>query len=267
MTREDYDRRLTELKLQYPYLFREPHSGHEVNPGWLAIVADLCAAIDRTLAQRQRGTVRFVQIKEKFGGLRAYLSIAPFRLDVIAANRASAELLGTARTRPRAPLFTRIEPLVRDAEAQSFLTCGFCGAPGMLRRDRCWILTLCDQHAPFDYGHLDAAFAMMSDPKMAPRPPTLVEATAALRGVANALQNFGVLRLGVLPPATAAASYPILLRLAKSAKPDAPFDVASLTARAIGWPTDVVNFEVNRALGLLADLVIGGDEQTGGFGQ
>ena len=54
MTRGEYESRIAELNTRYPYLFPGPHIGHHVPPGWLSIVSELCAQIDRALAEAER---------------------------------------------------------------------------------------------------------------------------------------------------------------------------------------------------------------------
>lgn len=60
-----------------------------------------------------------VQVKEKFGGLRFYMS-------------ATTEAIH--------------DTIARAAE-KSFHSCEDCGRPGKLRRRRGWLATLCDEHA------------------------------------------------------------------------------------------------------------------------
>jgi len=82
MTRDEYEGRIAELKARYPYLFAAPHVGRHVAPGWMSIVSDLCARIDGALTEAERPRVHFTQIREKYGSLRAYLNIAPLRVDI-----------------------------------------------------------------------------------------------------------------------------------------------------------------------------------------
>lgn len=160
MTRDEYDRRVDELKRRYAYLFAGDHLGHDIPPGWIALVEYLCARIDEALAEAEKPAVSFVQIKEKFGGLRAYLRGAPVRIDIMSAAGvlASGHLRGT----PQPDVLARLAPLIRAAEARSFDVCVFCGGPGRLRRDRDWILTLCDAHAPFAYADLERWFEALT---------------------------------------------------------------------------------------------------------
>ena len=149
MTRREYDRRVAALKARYAYLFVGPHIGHSIAPGWLGIVEQLCAGIDGILAKAERPAVYFLLITEKFGGLRVDLSVSPLRLDMMAPDGTDLSFyFGTLRKpRPEDAIFDRIEPIVSAAEATSRVTCGFCGAPGKLRRSADWALTLCDRHA------------------------------------------------------------------------------------------------------------------------
>lgn len=80
-------------------------------PGW----SDLLLELDATLALVSPGT-HYVQIKEKFGGLRVYTSgMTP---DGIKA--------------------------MQKADKKAYETCEMCGQPGELRDQRRWVLTLCD---------------------------------------------------------------------------------------------------------------------------
>lgn len=85
--------------------------GLEIGPGWRSLVEPL-------IARCQAEGVTILQIKEKFGGLRFYVSDGS-------------------------------EALIRAldvAEAKSCTICEECGAPGE-RRGGGWIRTLCDFHA------------------------------------------------------------------------------------------------------------------------
>jgi hypothetical protein len=162
MKRAEYDRRVAKLKANYAYLFTGKHLEHDVLPGWLSIVEALCARIDGTLSEQEKALVKFVQIKEKLGGLRAYVNVAPVRVDIIAED--GSVLSGRSR-KPRNPdLFIRLDPLIREAEERSFKTCCFCGAPGSLRTDRDWLLVLCDKHLHASYRDLDRRFEELTTP-------------------------------------------------------------------------------------------------------
>lgn len=82
-----------------------------VGTGWLPLVTEL---VDDLLALGWDRDLH--QIKEKFGGLRFYIGS------------------GTEA------IFNRID----EAERRSFFVCEACGSPGEPRRNRPWVLTLCD---------------------------------------------------------------------------------------------------------------------------
>lgn len=93
-----------------------------VGPGWHPILTQLHAdvvALDPDY--------RVAQVKEKFGGLRAYLVHASH---------------------------PDIEPLIRAAESKSMQTCEECGAPGRVRNrvNRVWLQCLCDACSEKDPG-------------------------------------------------------------------------------------------------------------------
>lgn len=144
MTNEEYEERIAALKSGYPYLFAGQHREHDIAPGWFAIVEELCCQIDETLAEAEKPKVRFVQIKQKFGGLRAYLNVAPLRVDIVSE---AGRLSGQFGKSGVPDIASRLAPFVREAEEKSFRICELCGAAGHLRTDRNWLRTLCDEHA------------------------------------------------------------------------------------------------------------------------
>jgi len=165
MRRDEYEGRIAELKARYPYLFAGRHIGHDIAPGWLSIAFELCARIKGAVAEAERPCIYFGQIKEKFGGLRCYLNIAPLRIDVF-GDAESPGISGYIGESETPCLFERLSPLIHAAEAESYRTCIFCGAAGRLRReDRSWVLTLCDRHNACTYDDLDAAFEQVTDPE------------------------------------------------------------------------------------------------------
>ncbi len=112
---EDFPRLFSSLKnggLQY---------GLSCGDGWFQLVYDLCKSIDAEIekaSEKDRPDYRVLQIKEKFGGLRFYL---------------------TAYTKEMAAL-------IKEGEEKSFKICEVCGQEGALRRGS-WAKTLCDDHA------------------------------------------------------------------------------------------------------------------------
>jgi hypothetical protein len=90
--------------------------------GWFEIVWRLCEDLEPLAAEAEKAAVRpfeVQQVKEKFGGLRFYVS-ASHRTDAI---------------------LQRIE----IAESESLRTCEMCGKPGKRRENDC-IRTVCNEH-------------------------------------------------------------------------------------------------------------------------
>lgn len=90
----------------------KPSFGLEISEGWYDIIWRLCEAIKATNPPEN---FRFVQIKEKFGGLRAY-------------SYNSNE---------------QIEALVTEAEKEAYKTCETCGTKENVTIEGSWIRTLC----------------------------------------------------------------------------------------------------------------------------
>jgi hypothetical protein len=84
-----------------------------VGTGWSTLINKVFDVLETI-----KGTVKIVQVKEKFGGLRIYTDFSNKELDDI----------------------------ITKVEYESFLICEECGNPGKLR-DGSWYATLCDAHA------------------------------------------------------------------------------------------------------------------------
>ncbi len=130
---EEKDRLLSE---RYPEIFKDHRRGARETPasfgfdcsdGWFDIIDTLCKNIQHHLTYHrarnhmtneefeERIQVRAVQVKEKFGGLRFYVSGGD----------------------------DYVRGLISMAEGFSFKTCEDCGHPGTQRTGG-WIRTLCD---------------------------------------------------------------------------------------------------------------------------
>jgi len=105
-----------------------PMYGIAVDSGWMPLVdtlADKIAEIDID------NKVRFVQIKEKFGGLRFYTQFVNLNIKENAKDK---------------ELWDAVCKLISEAETQSYITCEVCGQMGKLRNKFRWMKTLCDDH-------------------------------------------------------------------------------------------------------------------------
>lgn len=97
--------------------------GFECGDGWYQIIDDLCAAI---MEQPDGKHVVAEQVKEKFGGLRFYISCAS-DADPTAVRD-----------------FTVIHKLIDDAEARSLTVCEWCGTTeNVTTGGHRWIRSLC----------------------------------------------------------------------------------------------------------------------------
>lgn len=115
------------LVSKYPELFRDKNSppteslmcfGCECGDGWFEIINRACERISSHIKNRKEDTdFRWMQIKEKFGGLRLY------------EFGHSSEY---------------IQGVIAMAESMSYCTCEQCGKPGA-PKGKGWITTLCDE--------------------------------------------------------------------------------------------------------------------------
>jgi hypothetical protein len=83
-------------------------------PGWSELLDDLHAGLIEL-----DPAYRLHQVKQKLGGLRFYADF-----DHAVRDRCLA--------------------LVQAAERRALVTCERCGAPGEIRAERVWVMTLCD---------------------------------------------------------------------------------------------------------------------------
>ena len=98
-----------QLLTTYATFFHPNFWGFECNDGWFSLIESLCRTV-----KRYEGKVQIIQVKEKFGGLRFYVS-------------GGDEFLRGAIT---------------FAENFSYKVCEDCGSEGA-PNDEGWISTLC----------------------------------------------------------------------------------------------------------------------------
>lgn len=116
-----------QLTSKFPELFKEYFNqngwfmfGIEAPDGWYGIIEKALEDIQRVYDLEDvefKQNFSFVQIKEKFGGLRLYCGITTNAIDAI----------------------------ISQAEKDSFTICQVCGNSGELRCNRGWYATLCDK--------------------------------------------------------------------------------------------------------------------------
>ena len=109
---------------KYPKTFKTL-SYLECNEGWKDLVDEVSAKIE-TINNKYPSSsyVHAAQIKQKFGGLRYYVSIEEIDSDDV----------------------NYIYNMINEAEKRSFTICEFCGAPAKLSKWGYNIETVCDEH-------------------------------------------------------------------------------------------------------------------------
>jgi hypothetical protein len=115
-----------QLFSKYPLLFsqreRMVYNGMSCDDGWYELLDELCSGLEKIIAAlpaQEQPIFYAVQCKEKFGGLRMYLS------------RSTGEM----------------DALIAHAEERAKRTCEVCGQPGSLDTSKQgWVRTLCPIH-------------------------------------------------------------------------------------------------------------------------
>ncbi len=97
--------------------------GITCHSGWMPLI-EKCARDLVYIDKENR--VRFLQIKEKFGTLRFYISIKDYNRD------------------NDLDFYNKCLSIIRDAEIESQHTCEYCSNPGRDHKVRNFIHTLCD---------------------------------------------------------------------------------------------------------------------------
>ena len=127
MNKENTDRLMEEFPGFWKHLDKGPRFtlmvfGFECGNGWFDLIHRLCTDIqvelDKPGNEELKERFWVVQVKEKYAGLRFYVSGAS----------------------------SAIHSLIRGAERESYETCEDCGAPGQPKKGG-WYRTLCDRHA------------------------------------------------------------------------------------------------------------------------
>ena len=115
----------------FPLLYRDQHGdsrktamcfGFQVDDGWYDLIYKLSGSLENIITgmkvDNDSSLPRATTVKEKFGGLRFYVS----------------------------PTTDQIHAIISKAESESYKICERCGEPGTFRRFK-WLVTLCDKHA------------------------------------------------------------------------------------------------------------------------
>ena len=113
MNKEHEQKLVKEFPMLYQDCYKDPQKtcmawGFEVDDGWFDLIYEL--------SKKLEGHTVACQVKEKYGGLRFYVTSAT----------------------------DEIYAIIDKAEQDSYTICEHCGKPGTLRTDR-WHVTLCDE--------------------------------------------------------------------------------------------------------------------------
>jgi hypothetical protein len=138
----DRERQVSKMIERHPRLFKGavPALGITTSPGWDGILRALFHDFDVLLDDEQLKQFRFVQIKEKLGGLRVYYRIGGNLEDDLMSEKKTA---GSFRNSRSAFLRELLDALISDAAKQALGTCEDCGEPGVLRQPGC-VRVVCD---------------------------------------------------------------------------------------------------------------------------
>jgi hypothetical protein len=126
--------------------------GISVLPGWLPIVRDLFARLDRELTRFERRRILFSQVKQKWGQLRVYWHLDG-KLARLHADIAMPEGIVHIVEGTDDPLSEKVDDLIQEAVEVASRTCEFCGRPGVRRESpRAWMSVVCDDHYGVERG-------------------------------------------------------------------------------------------------------------------
>lgn len=107
---------------KFPNLYKNKLIPGDYEEGWNNLITELSVQLEQEILQlpeEERDRYYATQIKEKFGGLRFYMS-------------KKTQIM---------------KDLVQKAEEKSITICEECGEAGSLQRDGCWWRTVCNKHS------------------------------------------------------------------------------------------------------------------------
>jgi len=124
--KQELDKKLVE---DFPNLYQDRYKsmqetamcwGFDVDDGWYNLIRELSEKLEKLIKLEPEDTwaqFRAVQVKEKFGSLRFYMSVET----------------------------EEMEKEISNAEDKSSVTCEFCGNPGTIK-GRGWLKCVCPEH-------------------------------------------------------------------------------------------------------------------------
>lgn len=135
----------------YPRLFHgsTPRSHSYVQPGWKAIVDDLCLRIDGMLTDEQARQFAVRQIKDKLGTLRFYFSFSGVvkQSHMERDTRGVPEMRVTAGRKRSVETAGKIRAAIEQAIIHSSKTCSVCSNPGRIHHLSGLLSVRCEDHS------------------------------------------------------------------------------------------------------------------------
>lgn len=129
-----HEANLQKLVTQFPDLFcTKQNLGFAWPNGWHHLVLEACEQV-----AAKAPDLRWVQIKEKFAGLRLYFVDGPMYMDNVASMTTAARIDGSS------PDTAIAQPIIDAICQRSMATCMGCGNPGTRKIRTRVIYTACD---------------------------------------------------------------------------------------------------------------------------
>ena len=141
-----------EMIARFPFQFRTPRAREDffissplLLPGWMPIFVRLCEAVDHELDDVNRRRFAWLQVKQKYAGLRAYWIMAG-RKPRITVDAQMPGYIVTMDQAPRDDVEARIVAAIERAAVEASDTCEKCGSRPAKVYGWGWHVVLCDQH-------------------------------------------------------------------------------------------------------------------------
>lgn len=137
-----------------PYMFAGKNIGISFHRGWQPLFSRLCISIDRLLGPNKRN-MHWVQVKEKWGSLRAYTHLDPtddgnnYAPMILSEQQPNGAMKQVGRfneaTALGDPVGKHISDLIDATCEEATHTCCVCGRPAEIK-NLGWVACLCDFH-------------------------------------------------------------------------------------------------------------------------
>lgn len=128
---------------RFPMQLGNVQLGIAINGGWLDPLAEACEKIQKIMDDNPGFIVMFVQIKEKFGGLRAYCR----NFSVNEESLTELDENGLPKIDPKHKLLMdEVYEIICEARDKCDDRCDVCGEPGELRTKTGYLHVACDKH-------------------------------------------------------------------------------------------------------------------------